>query len=201
MGQIRLLATMYDDQGQVVLAGDGASLINSLMPGIRGPFDVIMVDPAIQDVAKYVVEAEYEVGIPKSQVIDVTSAQIQKSAQGDIFITGEVYNKGDIAANMLAIVATIYDQNGNISRVQMEPDFLRSGHKGAFVTHYLKDQIAVISDYALMAESDEYAAVPEFPLESSIVLLVSSVGYVITTRSWTTKQQRIRSGPAVEAIP
>ena len=39
-----------------------------------------------------------------------------------------------------------------------------------------------IIDYSLAAESEEYAAVPEFPIGSTVLLTFSVLAYVILTR-------------------
>ena len=44
-------------------------------------------------------------------------------------ITGTVANNGEIAANMVSVIATLYDKQGNVaavSRVNPEPDYLRA---------------------------------------------------------------------------
>ena len=186
LGQIRLMATIYDDHDNIISTADGWSLVNTLMPGMRGPFDLVVTDSAARHAAGYTIEADYLVLAPKSQVIDVTSAELERSGQGDLFITGTVANRGETTANMVSIVATLYDRNGNVATVarsQSEPDYLRANHEGAFVVPLPeKDQTADISGYMLVAESEEYAAVPEFPIGSSLVLAASAAGYILLSR-------------------
>ena len=40
-----------------------------------------------------------------------------------------------------------------------------------------------VVDYTVVAESDEYAAVPEFPLGTGLLLIVSVSSYVIFSRN------------------
>jgi len=40
-----------------------------------------------------------------------------------------------------------------------------------------------VVDYTIVAESDEYAAVPEFPLGSGALLIISVSSYVIFSRN------------------
>ena len=186
LGQIRLTATIYDGQGNVIATTDGWSLVNTVMPGMRGPFDLVMAEPAARQAADYTIETDYLVLAPKSQVIDVTSVELERSGQGDLFITGTVANHGETTANMISIVATLYDRNGDVAtvaRAQPEPDYLRANHEGVFVVPLPeKDQTADISGYMLVAESEEYAAVPEFPIGSSLVLAASAAGYILLSR-------------------
>lgn len=186
LGQIRLMATIYDGHDNIISMADGWSLVNTVMPGMRGPFDLVVTDPAARQAVDYTIEADYLVLAPKSQVIDVTSAELERSGQGDLFITGTVANRGETTANMVSIVATLYDRNGDVAtvaRTQAEPDYLRSNHEGAFVVPLPeKDQTVDISGYMLVAESEEYAAVPEFPIGSSLVLAASAAGYILLSR-------------------
>lgn len=186
LGQIRLMATIYDGQGNAIATTDGWSLVNTVMPGMRGPFDLVMAEPAARQAADYAIEADYLVLAPKSQVIDVTSVELERNGQGDLFITGTVANHGETTANMVSIVATLYDRNGDVAtvaRAQPEPDYLRANHEGAFVVPLPeKDQTDNISGYVLVAESEEYAAVPEFSFGPSIILAVSAAGYILLAR-------------------
>ena len=114
-------------------------------------------------------------------------------AGGGIFNCGHigqiilVENQGDITANMINVAATLYDRNGNVvtvSSVQMQPDFLRSGDSSFFIIPiHEKSQSIHAVDYTLTAESDEYAAVPEFPLGSGALLVASVSSYIILSRN------------------
>ena len=46
-----------------------------------------------------------------------------------------------------------------------------------------KNQSMNVADYTIIAESDEYAAVPEFPLGSGALLIISVSSYVIFSRN------------------
>ena len=96
-------------------------------------------------------------------------------------------NNGDITANMINVVATLYDRDGKVltvSKVQTQPDFLRAGEESHFlVPIYEKNQSMNVADYIIIAESDEYAAVPEFPLGSGALLIISVSSYVIFSRN------------------
>ena len=48
---------------------------------------------------------------------------------------------------------------------------------------YEKKQSANAVDYTIVAESDEFVAVPEFPLGSGVLLVISVSSYVIFTRN------------------
>ena len=187
LGQVAIDAQIYDGYGEIMASGNGWSLINTVMPGMVGPFDIIITNLDAMHAHDYTTTIDYIVRPPKSQVIDVTSASLERSMQGDLFITGTVVNRGQTTANMISVVATIYDRDGNVATVARtlpEPDYLRAGNQGVFVVSVPeKTQTQVVAQYSLVAESEEYAAVPEFPLGSTIVMAISAAGYVLLTRN------------------
>ena len=124
---------------------------------------------------------------PKSQVIDIVSSELTRDKMNNVVISGTLENNGEITANMINVVATLYDRNGNVltvSKIQTQPDFLRAGESSHFVVPiYEKSQSIEAVDYSIVAESDEYAAVPEFPLGSGALLIISVSSYVILSRN------------------
>ena len=112
---------------------------------------------------------------------------MKRDQLNNLIISGTIENNGEITANMINVVATLYDRDGKVltvSKIQMQPDFLRSGEESHFlVPIYEKKQSMNVADYTIIAESDEYAAVPEFPLGSGALLIISVSSYVIFSRN------------------
>ena len=83
-------------------------------------------------------------------------------------------------------IKTLYDKEGNVvavSKSLMEPDYLRSNDEAFFLVSVLdKQQTKMVVDYSLVAESEEYAAVPEFPLGSVLLLAGSVSSYLLMIR-------------------
>ena len=130
---------------------------------------------------------DYKLAAPKSQVIDIVSSELARDQLNNVVITGTLENNGEITANMINVIATLYDRDGKvltISKTQVQPDFLRAGEEGHFVVPiYEKEQSTSAVDYTIIAESDEFAAVPEFPLGTGALLIISVSSYVLFTRS------------------
>jgi hypothetical protein len=84
------------------------------------------------------------------------------------------------------VIATLYDRYGNVvavSRIHPEPDYLSSEEDAFFVVSMVdKSQNSEVTDYTIVAESEEYAAVPEFPFGSLILLTISVSAYIGITR-------------------
>ena len=186
LNQINVFATLYDEKNNVVTTKETSSLVNTIMPDMRGPFDFIFTDINPDQIKSYSLDLDYSISEPKGQVIDITSSELSRDNHNNLIISGTVENNGEITANTIAVIATLYDKFGNVaavSRIHPEPDYLSSEENTFFVVSVLdKSQISEITDYAIVAESEEYAAVPEFPF-GSLVLLASSVSaYIGITR-------------------
>ena len=166
---------------------DGKVLSNILMPGMKGGFDIITNQKIFDKNLAYELGFEYKLAAPKSQVIEVVSSEMKRDKLNNLIISGTMENNGEITANMINVIATLYDRDGKVltvSKVQTQPDFLRAGEESHFlVPIYEKNQSMNVADYIIIAESDEYAAVPEFPLGSGVLLIISVSSYVIFSRN------------------
>lgn len=185
LNQISVYASLFSN-GEVIGEISSNSLVNTIMPGMIGPFDIMVVGEKSKKIDDYALDINYKITEPKKQVIEITSSKFNRDDFDNLIITGTVANQGDITANTISIVATLYDRDGNVagvSKTLTEPDYLRAEDETFFlVTVPDKEQTANVVDYTLVAESEEYAAVPEFPLGSLLLLAASVSSYVVLTR-------------------
>ena len=183
--------TILDNNDEAILTKETNALVNTIMPGMKGPFDLILTDNQLseagisKDEVAYMIELDYDFTIPKSQVIDVTESDLTRDRHNNLIISGTVTNGGEITANTVSVVATLYDDIGNVAavaRVHPEPDYLRAG-ESAFFLISIPDKVhaAEIGKYHLTAESEEYAAVPEFPASTIILLAATFLTYIVVT--------------------
>jgi len=186
LNQINVQVTLLDENKQLIGIKETSSLVNIIMPGMKGPFDLILTNDEAKKTKSYSLKLDYKVSPPKNQVIDIIESELSRDSYNNLMITGTVTNKGDITANTVAVIATLYDKEGNVaavSRIHPEPDYLRT-EDNAFFVIVIPDKIQTseINDYTLIAESEEYAAVPEFPV-GALVLLVGALSvYIGVTR-------------------
>ena len=187
VNKIKITAILTDENGIVIDEIDGKIMSNILMPGMKGSFDIITNERNIRESFDYDLGFEYKLAAPKNQVIEVVSSEMKRDQLNNLIISGTIENNGEITANMINIVATLYDRDGKVltvSKIQTQPDFLRAGESSHFVVPiYEKSQSIEAVDYSIVAESDEYAAVPEFPLGSGALLIISVSSYVIFSRN------------------
>ncbi len=187
LNQFKITAELLDGNGFQIAKVDGKSINNVIMPGMNGVFDIIITDHSLLMMSDYNLEFDYKIAEPKNQVIQIISSELKRDSQGNNVISGTLENKGVVTANMIKVIATLYDRDGNVATVssaQMQPDFLRSGDASFFIIPIQdKSQSVHAVDYMLIAESDEYATVPEFPLGSGLLLIASVSSYIILSRN------------------
>ena len=187
VNKIKIIATIVDVNGKVLEKIDGKVLTNIIMPGMTGSFDIIANEKKVDNILDYDLGIEYKLAAPKNQVIEIVSSEMKRDQLDNLIISGTIENNGEITANMINVVATLYDRDGRVltvSKIQIQPDFLRAGEESHFlVPIYEKNQSMNVADYSIIAESDEYAAVPEFPLGSGALLIISVSSYVIFSRN------------------
>ena len=185
INQIEIHATLYSE-GILVDTIKTTPMLNTIMPEMKNPFDIIISRGFVSKIDEYSLNVSYEITEPKSQVIDITKSDFTRDNFDNLMITGTVSNNGETTANTIIVVATLYDKNGNVaavSKTHVEPDYLRANDESFFLIPVPdKTQSNSIVDYSLVAESEEYAAVPEFPLGSTVLLTLSVSAYVILTR-------------------
>lgn len=188
LNQIEVYALLYSESNELINTITSKVLVNNIMPGMKSPFDIVVLENYAEKVDSYSLDFDYQVSSPKNQVIDITSSEISRDAFDNLVITGTVTNKGEITANAISVIATLYDREGNVAaayKIQTEPDYLRSSDEVFFLLS-LPDKVQTTTavDYSLVAESEEYAAVPEFPLGSGMLLVSSVFGYILITKIW-----------------
>lgn len=145
-----------------------AALARTIPPGMKAPFEIV-IGAGPQE---YDLDADYSIGVPRSQVMEVTDSRMVGGPAGPTMITGTVANNGEITANGVSVVATLYGRDGGVVAVAQAsagPDYLASGGEARFVVpvHELRAEPAA---YSVVAESEEYAAVPEFAAGSALAL-------------------------------
>ena len=184
LNQVNILVTLYSDDS-IIHQTNSETLTNVIMPGMKGVFDIIITEN-IDGIDKYVLDLDYKIANPKSQVIEITSSELRYAQFDNIVIKGTVANNGDITANMVKVIGTLYDRDGNVvavSQIIMEPDYIRANDESFFLITVPGGTQMDIVDYSLIAESEEYTTVPEFPLGSGVLLIGSLSAYIVLTKN------------------
>jgi len=187
LNQIKISAILLDNNGNEVKSVVGETVSNTIMPEMKGAFDILIKNVSSESIDDYELNLDYRMAEPKNQVIEISSTTLTKDTSNNTVITGILENKGDITANMIRVVATLYDRDGNVVTVSesyTKPDFLRAGDNSNFIIPiHEKSQSIHAVDYSISAESDEYVVVPEFPLGTGLLLIVSVSSYILFSKN------------------
>jgi len=185
INQVEINAIFYHD-GNTVYQTSTENLTSLIMPEMKGVFDLTVIED-IGDIDNYTLDVDFKIAQPKEQVIEITSSKFTQGPVDNISIQGTVANNGEITANMVKVIATLYDRDGNVvavSQTNTKPDYLPANDESFFVIPIIdKTQADLIVDYSLVAESEEYTAVPEFPLGTGVLLVVSLSAYIALTKN------------------
>lgn len=178
--------TLYSKSNEIIDVIKVDSFLNFIMPGMKSPFEVIVSNNKSHLIDRYAVDLNYIVGSPKSQVIEIKNSEIHYDVIGNLIIKGTITNNADTSANIISVVATFYDKDGDVafvSKSYTKQDYLKSNDITPFVMSVPRDgQLQDYVDYTVMAESEEYAAAPEFPIGTTILLASSVSSYLALTR-------------------
>ena len=187
LNQIKISAILLDNNGNEVKSVVGETVSNIIMPEMKGAFDILIKNVRGDSINDYELNLDYTLAAPKNQVIEISSTELTKDIHNNTVITGILENKGELTANMIRVVATLYDRDGNVvtvSETYTKPDFLRAGDNSNFIIPFHeKSQSIHAVEYSITAESDEYVAVPEFPLGTGVLLIVSVSSYILFSRN------------------
>ena len=187
ISQIEISATTFSSTNSKISTINSNTPSHTIMPGMKAGFDILFPEKDPSFVSYYELNFNYKIASAKNQVIEITSSEISRDSLDNLAIIGTITNQGEITANMINVVATLYDRDGNVvtvSKTQTQPDFLKPGDENFFLMPIFdKKQALNVVDYTISAESDEYTVVPEFPLGSGILLVVSVSSYIFLTRN------------------
>ena len=134
INQIKIDATLYSN-GILIDTIQISPMLNTVMPEMKNPFDIIITGYVAREIDEYSLSVSYKITEPKSQVIDITKSNFSRDNFDNLLITGTVTNRGEITANTVVVVATLYDKNGNVaavSKTHVEPDYLRANDESFF---------------------------------------------------------------------
>ena len=187
LNQIKISALLIDGDGNEIKKIVGETVSNVVMPETKGAFDILIKNVRGDSINDFELNLDYTLAAPKNQVIEISSTVLTKDIHNNTVITGILENKGELTANMIRVVATLYDRDGNVvtvSETYTKPDFLRAGDNSNFIIPFHeKSQSIHAVEYSITAESDEYVAVPEFPLGTGVLLIISVSSYILFSRN------------------
>jgi hypothetical protein len=195
LNQVVVTATFYDINKKILHTVSTDSILETIMPEKKGPFDLFFANNMVSQIYQYSLNIKYKPTDYKTESLEILSSNAKRDMLDNFIISGTVTNHDQKTANTIVVIATLYDKDGRVvatSKTYTQPDYLKAGGITPFlVSMFDKSQSLKATDYSLMAESEEYTAVPEFPLGSGIILALSVIAYVMFTKRPRYSQQSL----------
>ena len=195
LNQVVVTATFYDINKKILDTVSTESILETIMPGKKGPFDLFFANNIVSQIYQYSLNIKYKPADHKTESLEILSSNAKRDMLGNFIISGTVTNHDQKTANTIVVIATLYDKDGKVvatSKTYTQPEYLKTGGITPFLVPILdKSQSLKATDYSLMVESEEYTAVPEFPLGSGIILSLSVIAYVMLTKRPRSLQQSL----------
>lgn len=111
---VQAVVTLYDANDQVLASQFSFTLLDVIPPGAAAPFDVTFLQE-VKGAKRYSTQVQGRPGGKMSNHLEITSHKSFVDTLGYFHVTGEVANNGDAPATFVKIVATLYDDKGNIT--------------------------------------------------------------------------------------
>jgi hypothetical protein len=112
MSFVEVVATLYDDAGNVVRTDSTYVELETIPPGGKAPFRV-STDQYV-GVTQYKLQAQGNPGTPPRQDLVVLSHNSYTDDAGWLHVQGEVQNTGETPSQFVKVVVTLYDVAGNV---------------------------------------------------------------------------------------
>jgi hypothetical protein len=113
MGTIKVIATLYDETGQIIGVGSSLTLADVVTPGSITPFDVELYDQGIPLTYQLQIEG-FMTDRKQLKGLEIISHSLIKKSLGDVSIVGEVKNNRSIQTDYVRIIATFYDADDRV---------------------------------------------------------------------------------------
>lgn len=183
-----MTAMFYDSNNSLIGLQDGPAYVKVLLIGRKSPF-MIMVRAYGAQIHHYTIVQPinfevYPEGLPLALEIVQESSYIEPQT-GCMHIVGEIRNNGGQTATTVFVYATYYNTTGNVVAVSMDlnPRYIDPGQNATFDIILEADRVPYVASYALTAESDQYAILPEYSSLIRVVLLIGTLALIISFRN------------------
>lgn len=162
LASIGVVAALYDEAGQVLFVDNGY-VQPTLLPGEKGPFAIRISEFAGYE--NYTLFSSTYAGEAPEFKVDVTTSRAVETAQGDMYIYGVVENNNEVAVAYTYIIATLYDEAGNVVNLgstSAELDTIPANGTSPFAIYI--DYFEGMDSFTLMTETSLEEAPYSFDL-------------------------------------
>jgi hypothetical protein len=171
VNMVKITATFYDSKGVAITTRLALTMLFVLTVGEKSPFDIVL-----SDASQSASVSRYDLSVASSSTssipvgLEISAYNSYTDESGSMHLAGEIKNIGTENATSIKVVATCYDETGNVTAAalvyldQEQPIELAPGQTTQFDISIGEDRTPYIASYELTAESTEYTGIPEFPI-------------------------------------
>jgi len=178
--------TFYDASHNILESYSEQTLLEVISVGVKAPFICVASEEISALVSSYdvsIIDYDTTSALPLGlEILSHNSVVAGILPVRIMTITGQVKNVGALTATAVRVVATFYSGpsgTGNVVGASLGPSvpvILSSGQEGTFtIVHDVSGREQLFASYVLIAESLEYAMVPEFPASMILVIFMMTM--------------------------
>ena len=162
---VKIIATFYNANGQVIGTDFTYADPSDLAPGQRAPFDIIVLEGSVPmyQMSSYELTVDsQQPSFPSAEFNYQPPVILSQSSHinniGSMHIVGEVLNQAPVTAKFVKIIATFYNANGQVIGTDFayaDPPDLAPGQRAPFDIIVLEGSVPMyqVSSYGLTVDS------------------------------------------------
>lgn len=176
---VQIVGTFYDSAGLLIDTDYTYTDLDYLRPGEKSPFNLIISDASVaQRIDSYTLAVNWEpvfadpAAVAAATVLTIEQGEQRINDLGWYEIVGQVLNGGSEATEFVKVVATFYDEAGQVidtDYTYTDPPDLAAGQSAPFEIRVSDEDISDdIESVKLTAQSNDYFAIdPELAVAST----------------------------------
>jgi len=188
-GLVEITVTFYNSSDVVVATSSTYPALDILLAGRKSPFEVLIVDTAqAAKVHHYSLSVTFSVATPIPENLQILSQSSYTDGLGYMHIVGQIKNTAAAIATYVKAIVTFYNSTGNVVAAILtfsNPEHLNAGQTAPFEAILVyTNRVPLVASYALTAESQQYAIVPEFPsiMVLPLFMILSLFAFTVSKR-------------------
>ena len=188
---VQVSATFYDSHDNVIDSRFDLTMLYVILVGRKSPFEI-----ALLDVAESARVSHYSLSVTHLETneipmkLEILSHSKYTDAEGNMHIIGDLKNLGDETLVNAKVVATYYDASLQVvaaALIGFDPELtgdINPNQTEPFEIILDKTRAQYVQTYALTAESNQYAMIPEFPTGIvQLILMISIFAVAVHTHA------------------
>jgi hypothetical protein len=178
---VQVSAKFYDTYNVAIDSRFDLTMLNVLLVGRKSPFEIALLDVAESaKVIWYSLSVTYLETSPIPLKLEISAQSSYIDGDGIMHITGNLKNLGNEKLVNAKVVATYYDASSHViaaALTSFDPELtgeIYPGQTTFFEIKLSKERSQYVATYALTAESNQYATIPELQTHLMFPLLALS---------------------------